>query len=299
MKEQIHRAGFVALIGCPNVGKSTLVNALVGEKVSIVSRKVQTTRRRILGIVSRPAYQLILVDSPGVHEGRGRLLDRALNTSVHEAVAQADVVVCVAEAGSWREDDGRALELACARQRPVVLVLNKIDRIRPRERLLPILAERTAEYPQLAAVVPTAARRGDNVGHLAAVLASCLPISPPLFPLDQITDLNLVEQAAETVREALIERLGDELPHATHVSVERYVEVGDRLLIEAMIWVERESQKGIVIGAGGRMVKAIGIAARKTLEVEHERPVTLKLRVGLRSGWSQDPRILTELGLGR
>ncbi len=299
MNEPIYRAGFVALVGSPNVGKSTLVNALVGEKVSIVSRKAQTTRRRILGIVSRPAYQLILVDSPGMHEGRGRLLDRALNASVREAAAQADVVVCVAEAGNWRKEDRRALGLAFTMHRPVLLVLNKIDRIRPRERLLPILAERTSEYPQLVAVVPTAARRGDNVGHLAEVLASHLPISPPLFPRDQITDLNLVEQAAETVREALIERLGDELPHATHVSVERHADLGARLLIEAMIWVERESQKGIVIGAGGRMIKAIGTAARKTLEVERERAVTLKLRVGLRSGWSRDARILSELGLGR
>lgn len=291
------RAGFVAVVGRPNVGKSTLVNALVGAKVAIVSRRPQSTRRRILGVVNRAACQIVLVDSPGLHAGDGRALNRALNASAQQAAADADVLMLVAEAGRWQADDERVLAIAAAGGRPIVLVLNKVDRIRPRNRLLPLIGEAAARH-DFAAVIPASARRGENMERIPPALCPLLPPSPQLFPPGQITDQGAAEQAAETVREALIERLGAELPYATYVTVERWHEEKTRTDIEAVIWVARESQKGIVIGAGGRMAKAIGSAARRTLEQALGRPVMLRLRVRVRPGWNRDAGMLKDMGLG-
>ncbi|MGH8274982.1 MAG: GTPase Era [Gammaproteobacteria bacterium] len=293
----IFRAGFVAVTGRPNVGKSTLVNALVKSKVAIVSRRPQTTRRTIRGVVNRPDCQIVFVDSPGFHAGGGRALNRMLNAGARQAVLEADAVMLVAEAGNWRADDERALSLVRAAARPAVLVLNKTDRIHPREAMLPLMAEAAGRH-EFVAVIPVAARRGENIERIPDALAPLLPDSPALFPPDQITDQSLAERAAETVREALIERLGQELPYATYVTIERAEEKGRHLHLDAVIWVARTSQKGIVIGAGGRMAKAIGTAARKALEAEHGRPVMLNLRVRERAGWNEDPAILAALGLG-
>ncbi len=291
------RAGFVAVIGRPNVGKSTLVNALVGSKVAIVSRRPQTTRRAIRGIVHRPDCQIVFVDSPGLHPGGGRALNRALNAGARQAADEADATLLVVEAGQWRADDERALALLRETRRPAVLVLNKTDRVHPRDALLPMIAEAAARY-SFAAVIPVAARRGENIERIPDALAPFLPESPPLFPPDQITDLGLAERAAETVREAATERLGQELPYATYVTIERAEEKGRFLHLDAVIWVARKSQKGIVIGAGGRMAKAIGTAARKALEAEHGRPVMLRIRVRERPGWNEDAAFLATLGLG-
>lgn len=291
------RAGFVAVVGRPNVGKSTLVNALVGERVAIVSRRPQTTRRPIRGVVNREGCQIVFVDSPGLHASAGRALNRALNASARQAAAEADAVLLVTEAGHWREDDERALAVVREAGRPCVLVLSKADRIHPRKALLPLIAEAGSRH-DFAAIVPVSARRGENLEEVPAALAPLLPVSPPLFPPDRVTDQSLAERAAETVREALVERLGQELPYATYVTVESMEEKGRCLHVDAVIWVARESQKGIVIGAGGRMAKAIGTAARKVLEAEHGRPVMLRLRVRERPGWNEDPRAVAELGLG-
>lgn len=291
------RAGFVAVVGRANVGKSTLVNALVGARVSLVSRRAQSTRRRVLGVVNRPHAQIVLVDCPGLHAGRGRALNRALNRSAPEALADADAVLLTAEAGRWDADDGRALELAGSSAKPVVLALNKSDRIRPRSRLLPLIEEAAARW-SFAAVVPVSALRSENVERLAEVLEPMMPESPALFPPGQLSDQPPAEQAAEAVREALFERLGEELPYSSYVTAERRPEKSGRLVIEATIWVARESQKGIVVGAGGRMVKAIGMTARRQLEADWRRPVVLRLQVRVRPRWNQDPGILAELGLG-
>ncbi|HEX5314005.1 MAG TPA: GTPase Era [Gammaproteobacteria bacterium] len=291
------RAGFVAVVGRPNVGKSTLVNALVGRHVAIVSRRPQTTRRRILGVANRPGAQLVLVDSPGLHGAGGRPLNRALNASARRAAADADAVLLVAEAAAWDEDDARALAVVRDGGMPVVLALNKIDLLRPRSALLPLLEAASARH-DFAAVVPVAAARGENIERLASVLTPLLPPSPLLFPPGEITDLGPAERAAEFVREALIERLGQELPYATYVTVGRYAQENSCLDIEATIWVARESQKGIVIGAGGRMAKAIGTAARRRLEAEVGGKVMLRLWVRVRAGWDRDPGALAELGIG-
>jgi GTP-binding protein Era len=291
------RAGFVALIGRPNVGKSTLVNAMVGTKIALVSRRPQSTRCALRGVVNRANCQIIFVDSPGLHPGGGRALNRALNAGAAQAAGEADALVLVAEAGVWKADDERALALVRETARPCVLVLNKTDRIHPRERLLPFIAEASARH-EFVATVPVSARRGENIERIPAALAPLLPQSPMLYPPDRISDQGFAERAAEVVREAVIERLGQELPYATYVTIEGMEEKGRHLHVDAVIWVARASQKGIVIGAGGRMAKAIGTAARKALEAEGERPIMLRLHVRERPGWNEDPRAIAALGLG-
>ena len=295
-EEQDFRAGFVAVAGRPNVGKSTLVNALVGNRVAIVSRRPQTTRRCILGVVNRPHSQIVLVDSPGLHDSGGRILNRALNAGARRAVVDADVVLLVVEAGPWREDDERALRIVRDSGRPVVLVINKIDRVKRRKDVLPLIAEHAARH-DFVAVIPVSARRSENLGDIVKELVPLLPPSPQLFPPEQVTDQGAAERASETIREALTERLGAELPYAIYVTVERWEVVRDCLHIDAVIWVSRESQKGIVIGAGGRMIKAIGTAARTVLEKELDCRIMLNLRVKVRAGWSENKQLLGEIGL--
>lgn len=297
MSREPGRAGVVAVLGRPNVGKSSLVNRLVGSRIAIVSRRPQSTRRQILGVVNRDAAQIVLADAPGLHPSAGRALNRALNAAAREAAAGADALLVVAEAGRWEADDEAVLELVRSVRRPAVLALNKIDRIRERPRLLPLLAQAAARH-DFAAVVPVSARRGDNLDRLAGELGRLMPAGPALFPAGQITDQSAAERAAETVRQALIERVGAELPYATFVTVERYEDAAALLEVEATVWVARESQKGIVIGAGGRMLKAVGTDARRLLEAELGRRVMLRLWVRVRPAWNEDPRALAELGLG-
>lgn len=297
---EVHRAGFVAIVGRPNVGKSTLINSVVGHKVAIATRRPQTTRRRALGIVTRTNYQLILVDSPGIHVGSGRLLDRALHRSAVEAASNADVLISVADPLHWHDEDDYALELAKASGHPVILALNKVDRIGSDDQLLSILKDFDRLQSGLQAIVPISARSGYNLSHLADVVSRLLPESPRLYPEAQVTDLSPAERLAETVREALIKRLGDELPYTTYVSVERYEELTEkRISAEVTIWVDRASQKGMVIGAGGKMVKAIGMASRSAFGRTIGREVDLRVRVNVNRGWSRDPRVLSELGLGQ
>lgn len=284
------------MLGRANVGKSTLVNALVGARVAIVSRRPQSTRRRMLGIANRAQSQIVLADSPGIHESAGRTLNRALNGGAAAVASAADILLFVSEAGRWESDDTSALELVRSRAKPVVLALNKIDRIRPRSALLPLIEEAARRYT-FSAIVPIAARRGENVGRLAETLEPLLPVSRPLFPGNEVSDQSPEERVTETVREALIERVGEELPYATYVRVERQDKERGRVTIEATIWVARESQKGIVVGSGGRMVKAIGMAARRRLEAELGAPVMLRLWVRVHSDWNEDTKVLASLGL--
>ena len=292
-----HRAGIVAVAGRPNVGKSTLVNRLVGSRIAIVSRRPQSTRRRLLGVVNRPGAQIVLADTPGLHAGGGRALNRALNASARETLFDADAILMVAEAGRWGRDDDAVLALVREARRPAVLALNKIDRVGARSELLPLLEQASGRYT-FAALVPVSARRGENLDRLADELERLLPEGPALFPAGQLSDQSAFEHAAEIVREALIDRVGAELPYATFVTIDRYADEGGTLQVEATVWVARDSQKAIVIGAGGRMAKAVGTAARKRLEAESGLPVMLRLWVRVRPGWSEDPRTLAELGLG-
>lgn len=290
-----HRAGFVAVVGRPNVGKSTLVNALLGSKVSIVTPKPQTTRHRILGVLSRPGFQAIFVDTPGLHRNSAKAMNRLMNRTAAAALADADLVFFVSEAGRFRAEDEDVLKRIRANGRPAIAILNKIDLTNPRERLLEYIAEMAARH-DFAEVVPLSAARRDNLERLIEVIPDYLPASPPLFPPDMITDRGEAFRIAEIVREKLILNLRDELPYGLTVQIEKASRDGDRLEVHALIWVERESQKGIVVGKGGSMLKTIGRSARLALGRELGLPVHLSLWVKVKDNWADNEKDLQSLG---
>ena len=294
--EHGHRCGFVAVVGRPNVGKSTLVNAMVGQKLSITSNRPQTTRHRILGIATGDASQIVFVDTPGIHTGHRRALNRAMNRTASRALIGVDLVLMVVEASGWVRDDDRVLGRVGGEAAPSVLVLNKIDRVRRREAILPVLAD-TARRHDFAATVPVCARSGENLERLRDVVEAHLPAGPPVFPQDRFTDRSEAFLAAEIVREKLIRRLGQELPHRLTVEIERFVEVENRTVINALVLVERNQHKAIVIGRGGERLKEAGSAARRDIARMLGRSVHLEVWVKVREGWSDDERALRGLGL--
>jgi GTP-binding protein Era len=290
-----HRCGFAAIVGRPNVGKSTLLNALLGQKVSIVSPKPQTTRHRILGILNRPEAQLVFVDTPGLHSGARRAMNRHMNRAALASLQDADVNLFVVEALRWTEDDQRVLDELVKLGRPILLVLSKVDRVSPRERLLPFIEEmnRRAKF---AEVIPLSARKGSNMEELPHVIARYLPQSPPHFPSDQVTDRSDEFRAAEIVREKLTLRLRQELPYGLTVALEQFKEEDGRLLVNAVIWVERSGQKAIVIGQGGEQLKEAGRSARIEMSKLFGRPVHLELWVKVKENWSDNENALRQLG---
>jgi len=296
MADPAFRCGFVAVVGRPNVGKSTLVNALVGRKVSIVTSRPQTTRQRVIGVASGANAQLLFVDTPGMHRRERRELNKLMNRSAQASLADADVVLIVVEAGRWTEEDGDVLARAQASGRPVMLVLNKVDRIHPREALLPLLQEASGRA-DFAAVVPVSAERGENLERLRELLESAVPEGPALFPPEQWSNRDERFHIAEIVREKLMRRLREELPYGLAVEIERLAESEQgRLEINAVVWVEREAHKAIVIGKGGEMLKAAGQAARLELKARFDRPVHLEIWVKVRENWTDRESDLRRLG---
>jgi GTPase len=290
------RSGFAALVGRPNVGKSTLLNALVGAKLSIVTPRPQTTRHRILGICNLPGAQIAFVDTPGLHRTARRALNRAMNRAAAAALEGADLVVLVVEAGRWEDEDELALARIARAGRPVLVAVNKIDRVRPRERLLPYLAELAARHTFLA-LVPVSALKADNIDALRTAIAAHLPESPPLFADGQLTDRGLEFRIAETIREKLTLELDQEVPYGIAVEVERLTTEENRTVVDAAIWVERAGQKPIVIGARGERLKRVGRAARLALNAQLGRRVHLNLWVKVREHWADSARALKQLGL--
>jgi GTPase len=290
------RSGFAALVGRPNVGKSTLLNALVGEKLSIVTPRPQTTRHRILGVVTLPQAQIAFVDTPGLHMKAARALNKAMNRTATAALEDADLVVLVVEALRWTSEDQLALDRIVRAARPVIAAVNKIDRVRPRERLLPYLAELGARQPFLA-VVPVAALRADNIEDLRDTIAAHLPRGPALFPQGELTDRGVSFRIAETIREKLTLELNQEVPYGIAVEVERMTEEEGVLTVDAAIWVDREGQKPIVIGARGERLKRVGRAARLALNEMLGRRLHLNLWVKVRENWADNARALRELGV--
>lgn len=288
------RAGFVALVGRPNVGKSTLLNRILGEKLAITSRRPQTTRHRLLGIHTTEAAQYVFVDTPGIHQGK-RALNRYMTRAATSVLDEVDAAVFVVEAPWWNEGDQAILERLQESGRPVVVAVNKVDRVNPRDKLLPYLAELDQRH-DFAALVPLSAAKDDNVEPLLDELRALLPESPPLFPEDQITDKSLRFLCAELVREQVFHQLGEEVPYAVEVVVDQFTETDERVEIAATILVERETQKGIVLGKGGRRIKAIGTAARKAISAFLEQRVHLELYVRVRADWSGNERALRDLG---
>ena len=293
--EHDHRCGFVTVAGRPNVGKSTLVNRIVGRKLSITSNRPQTTRHRILGIASSDASQIVFVDTPGIHTGHTRALNRYMNRVASRALIGVDLIMMVIEASGWIRDDDHILDRIGAEAVPVILVLNKIDRIKYREGLLPVLDDVARRY-DFAATVPVCARTGENMDRLQDVVEARVPIGPPVFPQDHFTDRSEAFLAAEIVREKLIRRLGQELPHRLTVEIERFVERERHALINVLVLVERKQHKAIVIGSRGRRLKDAGSAARRDIARMLGRPVHLEIWVKVREGWSDDERTLRGLG---
>lgn len=289
------RCGYAAIVGRPNVGKSTLLNALLGEKLSIVTPKPQTTRHRIVGIRTDERGQILFVDTPGLHAGGGRVMNRLMNRTAAAALADADVALFVIEALRWTGEDAAVLERISRANGETLLVINKVDRVAPKSRLLPFLEE-TAARGSFAEVVPVSALSGANVELLPKLILDRLPAGAALYAADQITDKSMRFIAAETIREKLTWRLRDELPYGIAVEIERYEEAGGGVLVGAVVWVERESQKAIVIGKGGELLKTIGRAARLELKARIGRPVHVELRVKVKENWANSERALQELG---
>ena len=294
-QQHAYRAGTVAVVGRPNVGKSTLINGLVGAKVSIVSPRPQTTRHRLLGIATFAEGQLMLVDTPGIHGKQTNAMNRYMNRAARGAVADVDAAVLVVEAGRWTDDDALAYAALREAQVPCVLVINKVDKIADKGTLLPFIAKVT-EGREFAAVHPLSALKGKGTEALVKTLLGLLPESEAHYGEDEITDRSERFLAGELVREQLMLRLGDELPYSATVEIEKFEEDGEMLRIAAVVWVERESQKPIVIGKGGERMKAISTGARLGMERLFGRKVFLETWCRVREGWSDDEAALGRFG---
>ncbi|KFN41132.1 GTPase Era [Arenimonas oryziterrae] len=290
-----YRAGTIAVVGRPNVGKSTLINGLVGAKVSIVSPRPQTTRHRLLGIATFPEGQLMLVDTPGIHGKQKNAMNRYMNRAARGAVSDVDAAVLVVEAGRWFDDDALAYAALKESGVPCVLVVNKVDKIVDKGSLLPFIAEVTRER-EFAAVHPISASKRKGTDALVKTLIGMMPESEPHYADDEITDKSERFLAGELVREQLMLRLGEELPYAATVEIEKFEVDGEMLRIAAVIWVERESQKPIVIGKGGERMKAISTGARMGMERLFDRKVFLETWCRVREGWSDDEAALSRFG---
>jgi GTP-binding protein Era len=290
-----HRFGRVALMGRPNVGKSTLLNALLGTRLSIVTPKAQTTRHRIAGIVTRPDAQVVFIDTPGLHQGGKRALNRQLNRIARQAPEEADVLVQVIDGLRWRDEDEDAWQVVSAHAAPCLLAVNKVDLVPDKSALLPF-ARKVADAHAFAGVHFLAARRGEGVPALLDDIVARLPSGAAEYAEDEFTDRSERFLAAELVREQLMLQLAAELPYATAVEIETFADEDGMARIAAVVWVERESQKGIVIGAGGERLKKIGSAARRGMERLFDRRVFLQLHVRVRESWSDDAAALRRLG---
>lgn len=289
------RCGYIALVGRPNVGKSTLLNRLIGQKLCITSRKPQTTRHRIMGIKTTDDVQYVFVDTPGLHVDTKHAMNRYLNRAASTTILDVDVIVFVIEASGWTTEDELVLEKLKQADAPVVLAVNKVDRLAKKEDLLPLLADLGSKM-EFKDIIPLSATKGLNIDVLEQQLSTMLPQSEFIFAEDQITDRSMRFVAAELIREKLIRRLGKELPYALTVEIEEYKEEEGVLTVGAVIWVERAGQKAIVIGKGGSMLKEIGRQSREELEKMLETRVFVRLWVKVREGWSDDDRALRSLG---
>jgi GTP-binding protein Era len=290
------RCGFAALVGRPNVGKSTLLNALIGQKVSIVTPRPQTTRHRIIGLAQLPNAQIAFVDTPGLHSQAKRALNKAMNRTAAAALDEADLVVLVLEALVWNAEDELVLKRIARSSRPVLVAVNKLDRVKPRERLLPYLAELDARHGFLA-LVPVSALKEKNLEDLRNSIAAHLPVSAPLFPDGELTDRGIEFRIAEMIREKLTLELNQEVPYGIAVEVEKLAEEDGQLNVDAAIWVDRDGQKPIVIGAKGQRLKRVGTSARLALNGMLGRRLHLNLWVKVRENWADNARALRELGL--
>jgi len=289
------RCGFVAVVGRPNVGKSTLTNALIGSKISIVSRKAQTTRHRIHGVLTHARVQTIFVDTPGFQTRHGGLLNRWMNKVVTQALNDVDVVVHVVEAGVWSAGDAQLLPLLPRKTDNTILAINKIDQLKHKQTLYAYVEERMKQYAY-GAVVPLSAARGTQLDALQAEIRARLPVGEPLFEEDALTDRPLRFLVAELLREKIFRLVGDELPYACTVVIERWEQTARGVRIAACVLVERDSHRPILLGAGGAHMKRIATEARQDIIKLLDQAVHLDVYVKVRKGWSEHDAALRELG---
>lgn len=288
------RCGFIAIVGRPNVGKSTLLNHLLEQKISITSRKPQTTRHRITGIKTDGHVQFVYVDTPGLHKDQKRALNRAMNATVAEVLKDVDVVLFVVERLVFNEEDEMVLQAMEKLKIPVLLLINKCDQIENRERLLPHI-QKIAAKRNFAEVIPIAVLSGHNLDTVQACVAKYLPEGPFMFPEDQITDRSSKFLAAELIREKITRQLGDELPYDVNVEIEKFAVEGQVVHIHGLILVDKPGQKQIIIGREGDRLKMIGKAARLDMEIAFDSKVMLHLWVKVKTGWADDERALQSL----
>ncbi len=293
--DNTRRCGYVAIVGRPNVGKSTLLNHLLGQKISITSRKPQTTRHRVLGIKTEADHQIIFVDTPGLHKDAGKAINRYMNRAASAAIRDVDLVVFVVDRTAWTEEDAMVLEQIRQGGLPCLLVVNKVDLLEDKTSLLPHL-QALAGKMDFAAILPVSALRRHNVLELEREILKFLPRSEHFFPEDQITDRSQRFLAAEIVREKIMRQLGEEIPYAIAVEIEEFALDGGVLHISALIFVERKGQKIILVGEGGSRLRSIGADARRDMELLFDSKVMLRLWVKVKSGWSDDERALRSLG---
>ncbi|MNZ30285.1 GTPase Era [compost metagenome] len=293
----VSRCGYVAIVGRPNVGKSTLLNHILGQKLAITSRKPQTTRHTLLGIKTEGAIQAVYVDTPGLHKDNDKALNRYMNRSASAALKDVDVVIFVVDRTRWTDEDQMVLDRVRHVDCPVLIAVNKVDRLEEKGDLLPHLQWLAEQLPN-AEVVPISAQHGQNLEILEGLVADRLPESEHFFPEDQITDRSSRFLAAELVREKIMRQLGAELPYQITVEIEEFKQEGRILHIHALILVERDGQKKIIIGEKGERIKSIGQNARKDMEVLFDSKVMLNLWVKVKGGWSDDERALRSLGYG-
>jgi GTP-binding protein Era len=293
--DAITHCGLVTLAGRPNVGKSTLLNSLVGQKISITSPRAQTTRHRLLGIKTAGHAQAIYVDTPGLHEGGKGTMNRHLNKVAGASLQGVDCIVLMIDANGWTQEDERPLQMAAKQKIPVILVINKIDQLKDRDQLLPLM-EQSSLKMAFSDIVPVSARAGTNVDDLEKTILRYLPEQPALYPADVVTDRGGRFLAAELVREQIFRGFQQEVPYSTAVSIEQFSRTKGTLHIEATIWVEREGQKPILIGKDGQQIKTIGSRARLAMQKMFATKVHLNLWVKVREGWSDNEKLLRSLG---
>ena len=288
------KSGYVSIVGKTNAGKSTLLNNILGQKIAITSRKPQTTRHRFLGIRTDNEFQIIFVDTPGFHSGQKRALNRYMNKVASNAMRGVDIVLYVLDKLNWTEEDLSRVN-SISDETSVILVINKVDKLEEKDSLLPFIKD-LSEKDLFSHIIPISALKDLGVEDLVKLIHEKLPIGGHLYPEDQVTDISERFLASEIIRENCINRLGDELPYRISVSIERFSEVKGIIHIDSVIFVEKQSQKGMLIGQSGSMLKSIGTASRKELEKLLESKVMLKTWVKVKSGWSDNESLLPSMG---
>ena len=289
------QCGYVAIVGRPNVGKSTLLNALLDQKLSITSRKPQTTRHQLLGIKSGTEHQILYVDTPGIHAAGKRAINRYMNRNAFSVISDVDVIVFLVDRQHWTEDDEMVLEAIQKASVKVIVAVNKVDMVKDKRQLLPLLSTLQSKVPE-AEIMPISAEKGDNLKMLEQEVVKALPNGPFYFEANQVTDRSERFMASEVIREKLMRQLGDELPYAVTIQIDEFRETGTIIHIGATIFVEREGQKTILIGKSGQRLKQIGIDARRDLETMMSKKIMLNTWVKVKSGWSDSERALKSLG---